>query len=208
MVFLIILVFAFHHVLNDSYKSLYTALPLVLIPPNVPDAPNTDIGPTYGSAASESSIEKMPVREPQRMDSQKTMAENGDPELMTSKDINDADRSQSSSSESSKNVSNEISKANHKAFNHPSLSQDQTPIWVPNDRFGIGRASVASARNAGLLATDLYAEINEKGTITTHCIVPPGGRLSGLLVNEHDKFDEKGATVTEFMTDGSSLISF
>jgi len=59
-------------------------------------------------------------------------------------------------------------------FMHPSLLEEQKPIWLPDDKFGIGRAGVAAARQRGVEATVERTTVNEKGVVTTDADVPPG----------------------------------
>ncbi len=50
-------------------------------------------------------------------------------------------------------------------------------IWLANDKFGIGRAGVASARKAGLDATYEHTSVTEKGQVETDAYEPPESAL-------------------------------
>lgn len=154
MVVLIVIVVGYHYVLNDSFKSLQTALPLSLVP-------GTDSAgsPATERVSGETSTEKKPLH-PNGNDASPAYNFNGG---STAVDMKNAETSQQPTEE-------ELATA----FDHPSMKEDQMPVWIPRDKFGIGKAGVLAARKAGVVATDEHTSVTEKGQVEEDAYEPPG----------------------------------
>lgn len=167
MVVLIVIVVAFHYFLNDSFKALETALPLTLVAGN-----NAEVqlhgNPTRTSGETAYN-EKKPLNEHAASSYDATPVSQGD---LNGKGVQGA----GVSGEKHQAVAG-LSEEQESAFYHPSLTGEQKPIWLPNDKFGIGRAGVASARKAGLEATYEQTSVTEKGQVQTDAYEPPGELL-------------------------------
>lgn len=63
------------------------------------------------------------------------------------------------------------------AFDHPSMTQRQRPLWLPNDKFGIGSSEVALALRDHVEATNEHTYYTSKDRIAVSAEVPPGEPL-------------------------------
>ncbi|CAD6892990.1 unnamed protein product [Tilletia laevis] len=197
MVVLIVATAAFHYFLMDSFGSLSTSLPLTLVTDGfAPEVLGHQL-PSNGQALSEKEEKEKKEELVDAVDA------NSSPSTVGGQDNMDANESQelahspadgSSSDTISGTTSGTISgttsvggrtygndaglasssSADENTFLHPSLLDEQKPIWIPDDKFGIGRASVAAARRQGVAATSEQTSVNEKGKVTTNAHVPPG----------------------------------
>lgn len=155
MVVLIVIVIGFHYFLNDSFRSLETALPLSLATGET----QTQLG-NYRTSDETAFNEK-------RIGQGSSTAEKA-PALGNAYNVDEPTQKQQVSG---------VSEEHDSAFYHPSLTGEQKPIWLPNDKFGIGRAGVAAARKAGLDATYENTSVTEKAQIRTDAYEPPGEPL-------------------------------
>ncbi|PWN52665.1 DUF221-domain-containing protein [Violaceomyces palustris] len=165
MIILIVLVAAFHYVLHDSFGELYTALPLSIVPAYHVDA---QTGHVRSSDEISGHGEKKPL-----------MLQQHGSDLSPGYD-NDAKPGEThiEMQGSTQLRAGPTAEEMEKAFLPPSLKDPQVPLWIPNDKFGIGRAGVAAARKAGLDATDDHTSVNEKGQVETDAVSPPGEALN------------------------------
>lgn len=60
------------------------------------------------------------------------------------------------------------------AYLNPSRTSEQTELWYPNDRFGIGNSQVGADRQVGFRSTTEHTTVNEKGSIDEDAEIPPG----------------------------------
>jgi len=165
MVVLIVIVVGFHYFLNDSFKQLETALPLSLTAGGV--------GETLSHGSRERTSGETAYNEkkvPQRhaslsVDPAPAIAGSADGKGYKVDMANGAQKQEGSIED------------HDSAFYHPSLTGEQKPVWLPNDKFGIGRAGVAAARKAGLDATYEHTSVTEKGQVRTDAYEPPGEPL-------------------------------
>ncbi|KAJ1033108.1 hypothetical protein NDA16_000386 [Ustilago loliicola] len=171
MVVLIVIVIGFHYFLNDSFKELETALPLSLTVGSNTDA-QTHLGNdrtsgetaynekrALGHGQGSSTVEVAPAIQ--------GGAANG----------NGYHGDGTNGEKQHQQTASGLTEEQDSAFYHPSLTGEQKPIWLPNDKFGIGRAGVASARKAGLDATYEHTSVTEKGQVQTDAYEPPGEPL-------------------------------
>ncbi|EST05666.1 protein of unknown function DUF221 [Kalmanozyma brasiliensis GHG001] len=167
MIILIVIVMGFHYFLNDSFKELETALPLTLT------AGNSTEGQLQGNFTRTSGetayTEKRHINAQGSPDETPGAGVNGlQPHGVNGAGVGSAEKHQSAGG---------LTPEQEQAFFHPSLTGEQKPIWLPNDKFGIGRAGVASARKAGLDATYEHTSVTEKGQVETDAYEPPGEPL-------------------------------
>ena len=168
MVVLIVLVIGFHYFLNDSFKELETALPLSLTAGSAPDARlQGNFTRTSGETAY---TEKKAIGGQGASPDETAHGVQGD---ANGYGLNGAGVSGEKQQQSVPGLSAE----HESAFYHPSLTGEQKPVWIPNDKFGIGRAAVASARKAGVDATYEHTSVTEKGQVETDAYEPPGEPL-------------------------------
>ncbi len=158
MVVLIVVVVAFHYFLNDSFRELETALPLSL-----------SVGESQAAAGNGRTSNETALNEKRTPNGQGKFSMEATPASQgTGYDngVSNGEKKQEA-----------LSDEHDSAFYHPSLTGEQKPIWLPNDKFGIGRAGVASARKAGLDATYEHTSVTEKGQVETDAYEPPGEPL-------------------------------
>ncbi|KAK0563049.1 phosphate metabolism protein 7 [Tilletia horrida] len=161
MVVLIVATAAFHYFLLDSYKSLNNSLPLTLVTDNF--APEVT-----GNRSSCAALEKQGANGSVASEQEKVSHA-----ATASAAQTDGHTVTGTESEKTGGLTPSAS-ADEETFHHPSLQDEQKPIWLPDDRFGIGRAGVAAAREHGVEATCEHTAVNEKGVVTTDADVPPG----------------------------------
>ncbi|KAJ9479268.1 hypothetical protein PHBOTO_002754 [Pseudozyma hubeiensis] len=160
MVVLIVIVVGFHYFLNDSFRELETALPLTLAGGASSGA---QLEGNFSRTSGETAYNEKKTHDAAAAPGQSGLPSNGVHAAGASGEKHQSEASLSPEQES--------------AFYHPSLTGEQKPIWLPNDKFGIGRAGVASARKAGLDATYEHTSVTEKGTVRTDAYEPPGEPL-------------------------------
>ncbi|KAN0063415.1 phosphate metabolism protein 7 [Thecaphora frezii] len=176
MVVLIVLVAGYHYILNDSFKELYTALPLSLVSPNKVDregdhgaaGARSSSAPAIAGAdlrvSGETSTEKKPLMT-QAGGDHDAPAYTGRGDAL-GVDLKNLDQRASTSAADDEDLD--------KAFMHPAVRDPQRPVWIPNDKFGIGRAGAEAARKAGVEATTEKTSVDEKGHVQTDAYEPPG----------------------------------
>lgn len=166
MVILIVIVAGFHYVLNDSYGDLYTALPLTVVPAY--QGGLAEGHERVSEEGTEQGGEKKPlmrggVSASEAYSTQESKYGNGLNEYPPSSRLEMHPREPRNSNELSED-----------AFDPPALKDPQMPVWIPNDRFGIGRAETQAALKSGVKASDENTSVNEKGKVRTDAVVPPG----------------------------------
>ncbi|SPO25985.1 uncharacterized protein UTRI_03350 [Ustilago trichophora] len=167
MVVLIAIVVGFHYFLNDSFKQLETALPLTLT------VGSTNEAQLYGGNTRTSG--ETAYNEKKALNGQGTSSEEAASALPGSAAANGYKVDAANGDKPHQDTG--LTDEQESAFYHPSLTGEQKPIWLPNDKFGIGRAGVASARKAGLDATYEHTSVTEKGQVETDAYEPPGEPL-------------------------------
>ncbi|SPO25626.1 uncharacterized protein UTRI_03350_B [Ustilago trichophora] len=167
MVVLIVIVIGFHYFLNDSFKQLETALPLTLT------VGSTNEAQLHGGNTRTSG--ETAYNEKKALNGQGTSSEEAASALPGSAAANGYKVDTANGDKPHQDTG--LTDEQESAFYHPSLTGEQKPIWLPNDKFGIGRAGVASARKAGLDATYEHTSVTEKGQVETDAYEPPGEPL-------------------------------
>ncbi|KAK0531912.1 phosphate metabolism protein 7 [Tilletia horrida] len=185
MVVLIVATAGFHYFLLDSFGSLNNSLPLTLVTDGfAPEITGTqangiheltekeklagDASPSTagGHAASGSA------------DAEKAALHNATAPLPEHGSTATAGQQQpvpgSARYGHTSHTAQQENKESEETFMHPALLDEQKPIWLPDDKFGIGRAGVASARQHGVEATSEHTAVDEKGRVTTDADCPPG----------------------------------
>ncbi|PWZ02299.1 DUF221-domain-containing protein [Testicularia cyperi] len=169
MVILIVIVVGFHYFLNDSFKELQTALPLTLTANEETHAQRADFR-TSAETANNNEKKALMMQEASNGNgaahSTPNNGVNGHHAEATAIDMKGAEERPQSSGEE-----------HDSAFYHPALTGEQKPIWLPNDKFGLGRAGVSAARKAGLDATYEHTTVTDKGQVQTDAYEPPGEPL-------------------------------
>lgn len=61
-----------------------------------------------------------------------------------------------------------------KAYLNPSRTSEQSELWYPDDRFGIGNSQVGADHQVGFRSTTEHTTVNEKGNIDEDAEIPPG----------------------------------
>ncbi|CBQ72876.1 conserved hypothetical protein [Sporisorium reilianum SRZ2] len=169
MVILIVIVVGFHYFLNDSFKQLETALPLTLTTGSTSDAQlQGNFARTSGETA---------YTEKKALAGQATSSDETAPGVHADANGYGLNGAGTTTSEKHHATVPGLTEEQESAFYHPSLTGEQKPIWLPNDKFGIGRAAVASARKAGLDATYEHTSVTDKGQVETDAYEPPGEPL-------------------------------
>ncbi|GAC71956.1 uncharacterized conserved protein [Moesziomyces antarcticus T-34] len=158
MVVLIVIVVGFHYFLNDSFRELETALPLSLT-----------VGESQAAAGNSRTSNETALNEKRAPNGQGKFSMEATPASQGTGYDNGVPNGEKKQEA--------LSDEHDSAFYHPSLTGEQKPIWLPNDKFGIGRAGVASARKAGLDATYEHTSVTEKGQVETDAYEPPGEPL-------------------------------
>ncbi|KAE8189673.1 hypothetical protein CF336_g5630 [Tilletia laevis] len=179
MVVLIVATAAFHYFLLDSFGSLNHSLPLTLV--NDGDGFAPEITGQQASANGQQISEK-----------EKSVKGDSSPSTAGGQDTYAQDPEKLGHSQSGGPSTGAVSgttgvgsgahgtgvsassSVDEETFQHPSMLDEQKPIWIPDDKFGIGRAGVAAARRQGVEATSENTAVNEKGSVTTDAHVPPG----------------------------------
>lgn len=159
MVILIVIVIGFHYFLNDSMKELQTALPLTLTVND--DTPRAE----YRTSAETAHNEKKPLP---AIDGQAEQASQTNGAIAANSVVG-------ANGGEKKHV--QTDEEQDASFRHPALNGEQRPIWLPNDKFGLGKAGVSAARKAGLDATTDHTTVTEKGQVETDAYEPPGEPL-------------------------------
>lgn len=167
MVVLIVIVIGFHYFLNDSFKQLETALPLTL---TVGSTNEAQLHGGYTRTSGETAY-----NEKKALNGHGTSSEEAALALPGSAAANGYKVDAANGDKPHQDTG--LTDEQESAFYHPSLTGEQKPIWLPNDKFGIGRAGVASARKAGLDATYEHTSVTEKGQVETDAYEPPGEPL-------------------------------
>lgn len=166
MVVLIVVVIGFQFLFNDSYKSLYTALPLSLVPADTVQQPYSDRTPEGGD-------KKTLLGSEDRVDkgASSMVGTNGKPAP--------AYGHQPDATLSVEQTANEHDDEEDpmEAFTAPALKDQQRDIWIANDSWGIGRAQNESNKQHGLRSTVRDTAVDAKGNFTTDATVPPGETL-------------------------------
>ncbi|SNX88152.1 uncharacterized protein MEPE_06863 [Melanopsichium pennsylvanicum] len=167
MVVLIVIVIGYHYFLNDSFKQLETALPLTLTTGSTNEA--------LLHAGNERISGETAYNEKKALNGLGSSTVEAAPAIKGGANGNgyNADAPHHGKPHQDTGLTDE----QEQAFYHPSLTGEQKPIWLPNDKFGIGRAGVASARKAGLDATCEHTSVTEKGQVETNAYEPPGEPL-------------------------------
>ncbi len=164
MVILIVIVIGFHYFLNDSFRELETALPLTLA---VDGTSAAQIEHGQDRTSGETAFNE------KRAHGQGSSSVEAAPAIQAGANGKGYEADVTPGEKKQEPISDE----HDSAFYHPSLTGEQKPIWLPNDKFGIGRAAVASARKAGLDATYKHTSVTEKGQVETDAYEPPGEPL-------------------------------
>lgn len=160
MVVLIVIVVGFHYFLNDSFKELQTALPLTLTS-GTGDETHLQ-GGDYRTSGETAHNEKKAI-----------VLQNSSPATHGEGNGN----GHNDQRQGIDKVEEHSGDQQDSAFYHPSLTGEQKPIWLPNDKFGLGRAGVTAARKAGLDATYEHTSVTDKGRVQTDAYEPPGEPL-------------------------------
>lgn len=155
-VLLLVIIFAYHYFLRNSYGPLLNSLPLDLSLKN--------------STAQGSNVQALQAQpqQPALPEKDAYYVNNSAPGIPSSHVVQMEDPHQTAI----KSKSEHDSKMN--AFYHPARTSKQLVLWYPNDNFGIGRSNVAADYNAGYEATTEQAWINEKGKVDEDSEYAPG----------------------------------
>ncbi|KAE8227813.1 hypothetical protein CF326_g7277 [Tilletia indica] len=178
MVVLIVVTAAFHYFLLDSFGSLNNSLPLTL----VTDGFAPEVTGQHTTSGAPALTEKEKYADGHSSPSTaggKDNAYNGDSEKLGHSQSGGPSTGAASGTTGVGAGSHGAgitpsASTDEETFMHPSLLDEQKPIWLPNDKFGIGRAGVAAARQRGVEATCDGNAVNEKGKVTTDAEIPPG----------------------------------
>ncbi|WFD37133.1 uncharacterized protein MJAP1_000075 [Malassezia japonica] len=155
-VLLLVIIFAYHYFLMNSYGPLLNSLPLDLSLKNSTE-----------QASNVQALQAQP-QQPALPEKDAYYVNNSAPAIPSSHVVQMEDPHQTAI----KSKSEHDSKMN--AFYHPARTSKQLVLWYPNDNFGIGRSNVAADYNAGYEATTEQAWITEKGKVDEDSEFAPG----------------------------------